>query len=189
MHVLNFPSFFCFFFLYALILLFLFHDCPTLSDSSSHELSILLSLFSLLLSLQFVEHAVIITTLVVTLQGEPKMKSNKIYEPKMQTTKKITNQGEDDCSMLGLEPRHRRRNRKTELVPNPQSSNRPVCDFNVQISIFVLMEDRQDVSFYIYIYIYIYLCACFYFACMCFLCCFAVWWMRKLGKANLKLVC
>ena len=135
------------------------------------------------------EHTVIITTLVVTLQGEPKMKSNKIYEPKMQTTKKITNQGEDDCSMLGLEPRHRRRNRKTELVPNPQSSNRPVCDFNVQISIFVLMEDRQDVSFYIYIYIYIYLCACFYFACMCFLCCFAVWWMRKLGKANLKLVC
>ena len=68
----------------------------------------------------------------------------KSDEPKMQTMKKNheqgpANQGEDDCSMLGLEPKCRWRNRETELVQNPQSSNRPVCDFNFQISIFVLL--------------------------------------------------
>ena len=47
------------------------------------------------------------------------------------------NQGEDDCSMLGLEPKRQWRNHETELVLNPQSSNCLVCDFNIQISIFV----------------------------------------------------
>ena len=88
-HVLNFSNFFCFFFLYALIFLFLFHDRPTLSDSSFSS------------------------------------SQTKSDEPKMQTMKKNheqdpANQGEDDCSMLGLEPRCRRRNRETELVQNPQ---------------------------------------------------------------------